>query len=128
VHDARVVPLDARPHVGDAIRLWAGDSRGRWDGNTLVVETRNFTSNGTGTFGVPGLIDRNFVLVERFTRADDRSLSYTFTVTDPTVFTKPWSAEVPMTRVDGFVIEYACHEGNYAMPNILAGARAEERK
>ena len=128
VHDARVVPLDARPHVGDGIRLWAGDSRGRWDGTTLVVETRNFTANGTGTFGVPGLIDRNSVLVERFTRADDRSLTYTFTITDPTVFTKPWSAEVPMTRIDGFVMEYACHEGNYSMHHILAGARAEERE
>jgi len=127
VHDARVVPLDARPHAGDGIRFWAGDSRGRWDGNTLVVETKNFTSNGTGTFGVPGLIDRNFVLVERFTRGDDRSLTYTFTMTDPTVWPKPWSAEVPMTRIDGFVMEYACHEGNYSMHNILAGARAEER-
>jgi len=127
VHDARVVPVDSRPHVGDGLRFWAGDSRGRWDGATLVVETRNFTANGTGTFGVPGLVDRNFVLVERFTRADDRSLTYTFTITDPTVFAKPWSAEVPMTRVDGFVMEYACHEGNYSMPNILAGARAEER-
>jgi hypothetical protein len=127
VHDARVVPLDARPHVGDAIRLWSGDSRGRWDGNTLVVETRNFTDNGTGTFGVPGLIDRNFTLVERFARAGDRSLTYSFTMTDPTVWARPWRAEIPMTRIDGFVMEYACHEGNYAMPNILAGARAEER-
>jgi hypothetical protein len=127
VHDARVVPLDARPHLGDGIRLWTGDSRGHWDGNTLVVETRNFTANGTGTFGVPGLIDRNFLLVERFTRADDRSLTYTFTITDPTVFAKPWRAEVPMTRIDGFVMEYACHEGNYSMHNILAGARAEEK-
>jgi len=143
VHDARVVPLDpstgsgssraqsrddGRPHVGDAIRLWSGDSRGRWDGDTLVVETRNFTDNGTGTFGVPGLVDRNFVLVERFARADDRSLTYSFTMTDPTVWAKPWRAEVPMTRIDGFVMEYACHEGNYAMANILAGARAEEKK
>jgi hypothetical protein len=128
VHDARVVPLDGRAHAGDGIRFWAGDSRGRWDGNTLVVETKNFTSNGTGTFGVPGLIDRNFVLVERFTRGDDRSLTYTFTMTDPTVWPKPWSAEVPMTRIDGFVMEYACHEGNYSMHNILAGARAEEKR
>jgi hypothetical protein len=127
VHDARVVPVDGRAHVGDGLRFWAGDSRGRWDGATLVVETRNFTANGTGTFGVAGLVDRNFVLVERFTRADDRSLTYTFTITDPTVFAKPWSAEVPMTRIDGFVMEYACHEGNYSMTNILAGARAEER-
>jgi hypothetical protein len=127
VHDARVVPLDGRPRVGDGLRFWAGDSRGRWEGSTLVVETRNFTDNGTGTFGVPGLIDRNFVLVERFARAGDRSLTYSFTMTDPTVWAKPWRVEVPMTRIDGFVMEYACHEGNYAMPNILAGARAEER-
>jgi hypothetical protein len=127
VHDARVVPLDGRPHVSGGLRFWAGDSRGRWDGNMLVVETRNFTDNGTGTFGVPGLVDRNFVLVERFTRADDRSLTYSFTMTDPTVWAKPWRADVPMTRIDGFVMEYACHEGNYAMPNILAGARAEEK-
>jgi hypothetical protein len=126
VHDARVVPLDGRPHVGDGLRFWAGDSRGHWEGSTLVVETRNFTANGTGTFGVVGLVDRNFVLVERFTRADDRSLTYAFTITDPTVWPKPWRAEVPMTRIDGFVMEYACHEGNYSMHNILAGARAEE--
>jgi hypothetical protein len=92
-----------------------------------MAETRNFTDNGTGTFGVPGLVDRNFVLVERFTRADDRSLTYSFTMTDPTVWATPWRADVPMTRIDGFVMEYACHEGNYAMPSILAGARAEEK-
>jgi hypothetical protein len=127
VHDARIVPLDGRARLGDAIRVWAGDSRGHWDGNTLVVETRNFTDHGTGTFGPPGLIDRNLTLVERFTRMEDQALTYRFTVSDPTVWTKPWSAEVPMTRIDGFVMEYACHEGNYGLANILAGARAEER-
>ena len=127
VHDARVVPLDGRPPLGSAVRQWAGDSRGRWDGATLVVETRNFTDNGTGTFGLPGLVDRNLTLVERFTRTGDRALVYRFTVTDPTVWTRPWSAEVPMTRIDGFVIEYGCHEGNYGLANILAGARAAER-
>jgi hypothetical protein len=127
VHDARIVPLDGRARLGDAIRFWAGDSRGHWDGNTLVVETRNFTDHGTGTFGLPGLIDRNLVLIERFTRTDDRALTYRFTVSDATVWTKPWSAEVPMTRIDGFVMEYGCHEGNYGLANILAGARAEER-
>jgi hypothetical protein len=127
VHDARIVPLDGRAHLGDTFRFWAGDSRGHWDGNTLVVETRNFTDHGTGTFGLPGLIDRNLMLVERFTRTDDQVLTYRFTVSDPTVWTQPWSAEVPMTRIDGFVMEYACHEGNYGLANILAGARAEER-
>lgn len=127
VHDARIVPLDGRPALGDALRLWMGDARGRWEGNTLVVETRNFTNNGTGTFGLPGLSDTNMRLVERFTRVDDNVLMYRFTVTDPTVWTRPWSAEVPMTRIDGFVMEYGCHEGNYGLANILAGARAEER-
>ena len=126
VHDARIVPLDSRAHLGDAFRFWAGDSRGRWEGDTLVVETRNLTDKGTGTFGVPGLIDRNARVVERFTRTGDRGLVYRFTITDPTVFSRAWSAEVPMTRIDGFVMEYACHEGNYSLGHILAGARAEE--
>jgi hypothetical protein len=128
VHDARIVPLDGRPALGDRLRFWAGEPRGRWDGTTLVVETRNFTDHGTGTFGVPGLVDRNLQLIERFTRTSTNVLTYSFTITDPTVWARPWSAEVPMTRVDGFVMEYACHEGNYGLANILAGARAEERR
>ena len=127
VHDARVVPLDGRAALGDAFRFWAGDSRGRWDGDTLVVETGNLTDHGTGTFGLPGLTDRRARLVERFTRAGDRGLVYRFTLTDPTVWTRSWGAEVPMTRIDGFVMEYACHEGNYGLANILSGARAEEK-
>ena len=127
VHDSRIVPLDGRPHLGSALRLWTGDARGRWDGSTLVVETRNFNDNGTGTFGVPGLVDRNLVLTERFSRQTDGVLTYTFSVNDPSVWATPWSAEVPMTRIDGFVMEYACHEGNYSLANILAGARAEEK-
>jgi hypothetical protein len=126
VHDSRIVPLDGRPHLGNALRSWTGNSRGRWEGNTLVVETRNFTDNGTATFGLPGLIDRNMRLVERFTRIDDNVLIYRFTVNDPTVWTRSWSAEVPMTRIDGIVMEYGCHEGNYGLANILSGARAEE--
>jgi hypothetical protein len=127
VHDSRIVPIDTRPPLSEVFRFWAGDSRGHWEGDTLVVETRNFSDNGTGTFGVPGLTDRQARLVERFTRTGDRGLVYRFTVTDPTVWPKPWSAEVPMTRIDGFVMEYACHEGNYGLANILAGARAEEK-
>ena len=91
-----------------------------------MVETRNFTDKGTATFGLPGLIDRNTLLVERFTRTDDNGLMYRFTTTDPTVWTRSWSAEVPMTRSDGVIMEYACHEGNYGLANILSGARAEE--
>jgi hypothetical protein len=127
VHDARIVPLDGRPHVSGALRSWAGDSRGRWEGSTLVVETKNLTDNGTATFGAPGLIDRNLELVERFTRTGENVLMYRFTVIDPTVWTRSWSAEVPMTRIDGSVMEYACHEGNYGLANILSGARAVER-
>lgn len=127
VHDARIVPLDGRPLLSDTLRFWMGDSRGRWEGNTLVIESRNFTDNGTGTFGLPGLTDRNMRLVERFTRLDDNVLMYRFTVNDATVWTRSWSAEVPMTKIDGFVMEYGCHEGNYGLANILAGARAEER-
>jgi hypothetical protein len=128
VHDSRVVPLDARPHLGDAFQFWGGDSRGHWEGDTLVVDTRNLTDNGTGTFGLPGLTDRRARLVERFTRTGDRGLVYRFTIADPTVWSRSWSAEVPMTRIDGFVMEYACHEGNYGLANILAGARAEEKR
>jgi hypothetical protein len=101
VHDARVVPLDARPHLGDALRFWAGDARGRWEGDTLVVETRNFTDNGTGTFGLPGLIDRNMKLVERFTRTDDRALTYRFTVEDATVFVAAHDAISGARQPDG---------------------------
>jgi hypothetical protein len=127
VHDARMVPLDDRPGLGEAIRFWSGDSRGRWEGNTLVVETRNFTDHGTGTFGLPGLTDARMRLIERFTRMEDGVLTYSFTVDDPTVWNRSWSAEVPMTSVEGFVMEYACHEGNYGLANILSGARAEEQ-
>ena len=127
VHDARMVPLDDRPRLGEAIRFWSGDSRGRWEGNTLVVETRNFTDHGTGTFGPPGLTDARMRLIERFTRMEAGVLTYSFTVDDPTVWNRSWSAEVPMTSVEGFVMEYACHEGNYGLANILSGARAEEQ-
>ena len=127
VHDARIVPLDSRPRVGATLRFWTGDSRGRWEGNTLVVETHNFTDHGTGTFGLPGLTDSRLRLTERFTRTEGNLLTYRFTVDDPTVWRRTWSAEVPMTSVEGFVMEYACHEGNYGLANILAGARAEEQ-
>ena len=126
VHDARIVPLDGRPHLSSALRSWTGNSRGRWEGATLVVETKNFTDNGTATFGLPGLIDKSTELIERFTRIDDKVLMYRFTVNDPTVWTRAWSAEVPMTKIDGAVMEYACHEGNYGLANILSGARAVE--
>ena len=122
IHDARVVPLDGRPHPPASIRLWLGDSRGRWDGDTLVVDTTNFTHK-TLFRGA----DENLHLVERFRRVDEKTLLYEFTVEDPTVFSRPWTARMPMTRTTQAMFEYACHEGNYALPDILRGARYQEK-
>jgi hypothetical protein len=122
IHDARVIPLDGRPHLPSSVRLLLGDSRGRWDGDTLVVETTNFTDKttvrGSGT---------QLRLAERFTRESPATLLYEFTVDDPASFTRPWTAVLPMTKTDAQLYEYACHEGNYAMSGILRGARAGER-
>jgi hypothetical protein len=123
IHDARIVPLDGRPHVPSSIRLLLGDSRGRWDGDTLVVETTNFTSRTNVRGSGEGLR-----LVERFTRSGASTLLYEFTVDDPASFTKPWSAVLPMTKTGDRLYEYACHEGNYAMTGILRGARAGEAR
>jgi len=120
IHDARIVPLDGRPHAAPGIRQWLGDSRGRWDGDALVVDTINFTDKSRTT-------DENLHLVERFTRTSADTLLYEFTVDDPTMFAGPWSAALPMTRTSDRLFEYACHEGNYALPDILRGARAQER-
>ena len=124
VHDARIVPMDGRPHLPSRLRQWRGDSRGRWDGETLVVTTKNFTSAGTGTLGLDptpvraGLgsaPDENATLIERFRRVDADTLVYEFTITDPTVWTKPWTVSLPMTRSQERLYEYACHEGNYGL-------------
>jgi hypothetical protein len=128
VHDARIVPLDGRPHLPSSLRQWSGDSRGRWEGDTLVVETTNFTNKGTGTISLPVTTDENLHLVERFTLADADTLVYQFTVSDPTTWTKPWTAIVHMKRNPARIYEYACHEGNYGMEGILKGARADEKK
>jgi hypothetical protein len=120
VHDARIIPLDGRPH--GRIRQWKGDSRGHWEGNTLVVDTTNFKRETS----LPNS-SANTHLVERFTRTDANTLLYEFTVDDPTVWTRPWTAVVPMRKSVDPIYEYACHEGNYAMTGILAGARAAEK-
>jgi hypothetical protein len=120
VHNARVIPTDGRPH--STLRQWAGDSRGRWEGDTLVVETINFRRE-TSLQGSTA----NTRVVERFTRADNDTLKYEFTVSDPSSYIRPWSAMVPLSRIPGPLFEYACHEGNYALTNILAGARAKEK-
>jgi hypothetical protein len=121
VHDARIVPMDGRSHLPPGIRQWRGDSRGRWDGNTLVVDTTNFTDKTSFRGSGPEMH-----LVERFTRVDDDTLLYEYTVEDPASFTREWSAAVPMTRTEDPMFEYACHEGNYGMFNLLQGARAQE--
>ena len=129
-HDTRVVPLDGRPHVSSTVQQWIGDSRGHWEGNTLVVETTNLKFNDKSRFGVTylnGLSDEHLRVVERFTRGDANTLMYQATIEDATVFTKPWTIEVAMNRTDGSLFEVACHEGNYGMSNILSGHRAEER-
>jgi len=128
IHDVRVIPLDGRPHVSPKIRHYLGDSRGRWDGDTLVVETTNFHPNGNGMGGLFRYADQNLKLTERFTRTGAKTLAYEFTVDDPTVWTAPWTAMVPWTAASGPIYEYACHEGNYSIANMLSAARAEEKK
>jgi hypothetical protein len=123
IHDARVIPLDGSPHLDGTIRQWMGDSRGHWDGHTLVVDTTNFS----GKYSFRGS-DETLHLTERFTRVSPDTLLYEFTVDDPTAFTRPWTAQIPVTKTKGPIFEYACHEGNYAMTDILAGARAAEKK
>jgi hypothetical protein len=105
-----------------------GNSRGRWEGDTLVIETRSFTKQGTGTISLRSVTDEQLRLVERFSLADPDTLVYEFTVDDPTIWTKPWTAVVPMQRSQEAIFEYACHEGNLGMVGILAGARQDEKK
>ena len=125
IHDARIVPLDGRPHADSGIRQWLGDSRGHWEGDTLVVETTNFIPVNGRALTVFGARETTH-LEERFTRTGENSIDYQYTVTDPTEYSKPWTASIPMTDLDGRLYEYACHEGNYGLENILAGARALE--
>ena len=119
IHEVRVIPLDGRPHLGDTIRQWKGDSRGHWEGNTLVVDTVNF--NGKNSFRGTG---SGLHLTERFTRLDADTLDYQYTIDDPESFTKSWTVQLPMTRDEKQLFEYACHEGNYGIEGSLSGARA----
>jgi hypothetical protein len=122
IHEHRMIPLDRRAPLSKDVRLWQGDSRGHWDGNTLVVETTNFNDkrNFQGS-------SQDMRLIERFTRAADDTLIYEYTVDDPATFTKPWTARLPMTRNPEPIYEYACHEGNYALPHALEGERNIEK-
>ena len=126
IHETRIIPLDGRPHLQPSVRQWLGDARGRWEGDTLVVETTNLTH---------ALRERSLLvyatgdalrLVERFTRVAPDIIDYQFTVEDPDAFARPWTASIPMRGLEGNLFEYACHEGNYAIANMLRGARAKE--
>jgi hypothetical protein len=124
VHDTRVIPLDGRPYVGKGLALELGDARGHWDKDTLVVETRRFKDRST----YRNANAETLRLVERFTRTSPTQLEWSVTVDDPATWTKPWTFSMPLTMNDGeAVLEFACHEGNYAVPHILSAARAEER-
>ena len=128
IHDARIIPLDnaradARPQPPSQVRQWIGLSRGRWEGDTLVVETTNF--NGKNPFRGAS---ENLKVTERFTRTADDTISYKFTVEDPTTWDRPWTADAPLVKTEGPIFEFACHETNYGIANILAGARADEKK
>ena len=131
-HANRLIPLDAHPHLSPSIHQLGGDSRGHWEGDTLVVDSTNFNDQ-TNFRGPPSTArqdifsDANLHVVERFTLTAPDTITYRFTVTDPTVWTKPWSGELLMKRTKGPIYEYACHEGNYGLANILAGARAAEK-
>jgi len=124
LHYVRVVPLDGRAHLPSNVRQWQGSYTGRWEGETLVVESTNF--NGKSEF--PQGASENMRLTERFTRTDENTIRYQFTVDDPATWTKPWSAELFMKQTVGPIFEHACHEGNYSLANTLAGARAEEKR
>jgi hypothetical protein len=129
IHEARVIPLDGSAHANAAVRLWMGDSRGRFDGDTLVIETTNFTDRtGLGGNGNGAMHSENLTLVERLRRVDGDTLRYEFTVDDPATYTQPWTAAFDLDSKPGYEIyEYACHEGNLGLANMLSAARAEER-
>jgi hypothetical protein len=125
IHETRVIPLDGRPHVPSGIRMHMGDARGRWEGDTLVVETTNFRDESA----YRGSNASTLRLTERFTRVGPDKLRWAFTVEDPTTWTRPWTFAMPLTVDDGQPVPaYECHEGNLGLRNILSGARADEKR
>jgi hypothetical protein len=129
IHEARVIPLDGSVHLGSGVRMWMGDSRGRFEGDMLVIETTNFTDRtGLGGNGNGAVHSENLLLVEHLRRVDADTLRYEFTVHDPETYTRPWTVAFDLDSRPGYEIyEYACHEGNYGLANMLSAARAEER-
>ena len=135
IHDARIIPIDGRPHLPGHVRLWNGDPRGRWDGNTLVVETTNYNNKGwIATQGAAGRIKgipqtESLTVVERFTPIDANTIDYQATIDDPAMYTRPWTVSLPLHRNPTYrIYEYACHEGNRSVGNILRDARALEKR
>jgi hypothetical protein len=122
IHDVRIIPTEGRPHIPATIRQWYGDSVGHWEDNTLVIDTTNFTDLS------PFKGAQNLHVIERLTRADEDTILYQFTVEDPGMWTQPWSGELPITKIDGQLYEYACHEANYGLANTLRGARVAEEQ
>jgi len=134
IHEARIIPVDGRPHLHSTFKLWNGDSRGRWEGNTLVVDVTNYNDKGNVATNVATQRVRaipqseQLHVVERFTRVDEKTIDYEVTIEDPKVFTAPWKVAMPLTlEADYKIFEYACHEGNHAVPNTLSAGRAQDR-
>jgi hypothetical protein len=128
IHSARIIPLDGRPHLGKNLHQWLGDTRGHWDGKTLVIETTNFRTDDDVVFR--GADPATYHITERFTRVDDDTINYEFTVEDPATWTRPWTARIPWTKIDPAeqMYEYACHEDNFDIVHLLSGARTREKK
>jgi hypothetical protein len=128
IHETRIIPLDGRPHLSPVMRQYMGDSRGRWEGATLVVETANLTAlTGVGANGRALFHSASLRLTERFSRTAEDTLQYDVTIDDPVMWTRPWTMSFPLSRDPGYgMFEYACHEGNYGLKNILSASRAEE--
>jgi hypothetical protein len=130
IHETRIIPIDGRPQLNERIKQWNGEPRGRWEGNTLVVESANYNNKGSiGTSAATGRIrgipqSEGMKVVERFTRTDANTINYSVTITDPKVYSKPWTVSLPLNRDDTYqMFEYSCHEGNYALPNALSFGR-----
>jgi hypothetical protein len=135
IHETRIIPIDGRPPLGESIRMWNGDPRGRWEGNTLVVESTNYNSKGSiatsaATGRMRGIPQTDAMkVVERFTRIDANTINYVVTIDDPKVYTQPWTVAMPLNRDDSYqMFEYSCHEGNYALPNALSFGRVRDRE